>query len=288
MDILFPLAVLAGVIYVIKVALRCTTVFDYEEAIKYVKGQCEGRLGPGQYWHMPFFVTIQKVDRRPRFVSITGQEVLSSDAVTLKVSLAAHYEVADTTVAINNVQDYQEALYLKLQLALRQIIGQSPIDDVLAKRDEISDQLLQATEAQARELGLRLISVSIKDIMFPGRLKEVFAQVVNARHEGLAALEKARGETAALRNLANAAKMIQSNPNLLPLRLVQAIGGSTGNTVVMPPLAPGVAPGATPAPGYSFGVVPGIAAAAVPPADPSAARTTAKKKTTRRRAKKDS
>ena len=73
--------------------------------------------------------------------------------------------------------------------------------------------------------------------MFPGKLKEIFAQVVNARKEGLAALEKARGETAAMRNLANAARMMESNPNLMQLRLLQALGKSSGNTLIlgMPP-----------------------------------------------------
>jgi hypothetical protein len=82
-----------------------------------------------------------------------------------------------------------------------------------------------------------LISVNLKDIMFPGKLKEIFAQVVNAKKEGLAAIEKARGETAALRHLANAAKMIDGNPNLMPLRLVQALGEASGNTLIlgMPP-----------------------------------------------------
>ena len=69
--------------------------------------------------------------------------------------------------------------------------------------------------------------------MFPGKLKEIFAQVVNAKKEGLAALEKARGETAALRNLTNAAKMIEGNPNLMQLRLVQALGEGSGNTLIL-------------------------------------------------------
>ncbi len=97
----------------------------------------------------------------------------------------------------------------------------------------MSRKLAELTEAKARALGLRLISVGLKDIMFPGKLKEVFAQVVSARKEGLAALEKARGETAALRNLANAAKMIESNPGLMQLRMLQTLGGSSGNTLVL-------------------------------------------------------
>jgi hypothetical protein len=69
--------------------------------------------------------------------------------------------------------------------------------------------------------------------MFPGDLKKAFAQVVIARKQGLAALERARGETAALRNLANAARMLEGNPELMQLRLLQEIGESTGNTIVL-------------------------------------------------------
>jgi hypothetical protein len=134
-------------------------------------------------------------------------------------------------------------LYTELQLALRQIIGSADIESLLATRDEISKKLQDITQSKARELGLRLIAVSIKDIMFPGKLKETFAQIVTARKEGQAALEKARGETAALRNLANAAKMLESNPSLMQLRALQTLGGSTGNTLIL-----GLPPQASPIP----------------------------------------
>lgn len=220
-------------IFLYKVRPRRITIFEYENGLKYTKGKFTAVLQSGTYWYIPYFVTIQKIDVRPRFVSITGQEVLSSDGVTLKVSLAANFEIANPNVAINKVQNYQEALYLELQLALREIIGSNDIDTVLNKRGELSQTLMTMAAPKAEKLGLKLISVNLKDIMFPGKLKEMFAQVVNAQKEGLAALEKARGETAALRNLANAAKMIESNPNLMQLRLVQALGGSSGNTLIL-------------------------------------------------------
>jgi regulator of protease activity HflC (stomatin/prohibitin superfamily) len=230
------LAVVAVVVVVIVVArygLRRTTVYEYERGIKYVQGKFQAVMPPGQYWYLAWFTAIRKVDVRPRFASITGQEILSSDGVTLKVSVAAKFEVVNPDLAVNKVQDYQETLYTELQLALRQIIGSVDIDSVMTTREEISKKLAEMTQAKARELGLRLISVGVKDIMFPGRLKDVFAQVVSARKEGLAALEKARGETAALRNLANAAQMVQSNPGLMQLRVLQSLGGSSGNTLVL-------------------------------------------------------
>ena len=98
---------------------------------------------------------------------------------------------------------------------------------------DFSEKLVELTKDKVKELGLKLLSVNIKDIMFPGPLKQIFAQVVKARKEGQAALEKARGESAALRNLSNAAKMIETNPNLMNLRLIQSLGESSGNTLVL-------------------------------------------------------
>lgn len=244
MKTLIALAVLIGLLYVlVKYSLRRTTILDYERGLRYVKGQFNQLLEPGLYWHSPLSTVIHKVDIRPRFISITGQEILSSDGVTLKISLAARYEIADLVVATHQSQNFEQALYLELQLALREIVSAADIDTVLQSRSEFSNKLLAMTDAKAQALGLKLISAQIKDLTFPGKLKEVFAQVVTARKEGLATLEKARGETAALRHLANAAKLLETNPQLLQLRLVQTLGQSSGNSLVFgmppaPPLAP--------------------------------------------------
>jgi regulator of protease activity HflC (stomatin/prohibitin superfamily) len=231
--VIAAVAVVVIVVVVAKYGLRRATVYEYERGIKYTRGKFQAVMPPGQYWYLAWFTSIRKVDVRPRFASITGQEILSSDGVTLKISLAANFEVVNPDLAVNKVQDFQETLYAELQLALRQIIGSVDIDALMTTREEISKKLADMTRTKAEELGLRLISVGVKDIMFPGKLKDIFAQVISARKEGLAALEKARGETAALRNLANAAQMVESNPGLMQLRLLQSLGGSTGNTLVL-------------------------------------------------------
>lgn len=229
------IAVAVGLIIVLylRITLSRVTIFEFEQGMKYRKGKFAGILGAGRHWAYRPSTQIRKIDSRPRFVSIQGQDVLSSDGVTLKVSLAARYEIADPDIAINKVENYAEALYLTLQLALREIIGQAKIDDVLAQRDEFGRRLAELTSSEIEALGLRLLSVNLKDIMFPGDLKKMFAQVVQAQKAGLAALEKARGETAALRNLANAARMIENNPALMQLRLLQQLADSTGNTLVL-------------------------------------------------------
>lgn len=233
MELLIAAGLVILALLVIRTQVRSLTVYEFEKALKYRRGRFLGLVGPGRYWHRPAVTSFQKVDQRAAFVSITGQEVLSSDGVTLKVSVAARYRVAEPAVAINEVQDYSGSLYLELQLALRKIIGGTPIDELLEARQEIGARLLAETAAKAGELGIELLDVEVKDVMFPGALKKIFTQVVQARQEGLAALERARGETAALRNLANAAQLVERNPNIMQLRLLQMLGQTQGNTVVL-------------------------------------------------------
>lgn len=232
MEYLYGFIAIVVIFIIVKLNSRRVTIFEYERGLKYSKGKFSKILEPGQYWYFPYFSSVKKVDIRPNFISIPGQEVLSSDGVTLKVSLAANYEITDPNTAINKVQSYSGSLYMELQLVLRSIIGLQDIDKLLEHKEDVSKALFEQTHEKIEALGLRLISVDVKDIMFPGKLKEIFSQVVSARKEGQAALERARGETAALRNLANAAKMLDDNPNLMQLRVLQTLGETTGNTLV--------------------------------------------------------
>jgi regulator of protease activity HflC (stomatin/prohibitin superfamily) len=213
--------------------LARVTVYEFERGLRYDRGRFTRLLDPGQYLIYRRRTSIRKVDIRPAFVSVPGQEVLTADAVTLRVSIAAEYEIVDPAVAVNGVEDYRGSLYLTLQLALREIVGAAQIDELLEQRSTLGPALFEQAAGRVREFGLELRSADVKDIMFPGDLKRTFAQVVAARKEGLAALERARGETAALRNLANAARMMEGNPALMQLRLLQQIGGASGNTIVL-------------------------------------------------------
>ncbi len=230
------IAVLAAVILVVLLKvlpIKRVTVYEYQKALKYTKGRYTGTLNPGQYWILSTLSSIVPLDVRPEFVTISGQDVLSADGVTLKVSLAAEFQVADPHLAVNKNASFKTNLYLSLQMALREIVGKEKIDALLENRAGISTKLMELTSGKASEWGLKLISADVKDIMFPGEMKKAFAQVVKAQKEGQAALERARGETAALRSLANAARTMDDNPNLLQLRALQALADSSGNTLVL-------------------------------------------------------
>lgn len=236
MESILPiLAILALVGLLALMLFRRPVIFEYQRGLLYDRGKFKRILDPGPHWLFRPYHSLKLVDVRDLNVTIAAQEVLSADNIGIKISLAAGYKVTDPYLAINKVTNFNEALYLVLQLNLRDAIGALAIDDLLAKRQEIGKQLLESSISSAAEMGLELKFVNIKDIMFPGELKNIFAQVVNARKEGLAALEKARGESAALRNLANAASLLDKNPNLMQLRMIQSLEKGSGNTVVILP-----------------------------------------------------
>jgi len=254
-------AAVAGVALAIRQLLTRVTIYEFERGLRYRKGKFSGVLEPGQYWIYRRNTTVTRIDIRPRFVSVPGQEVLSSDSVSVRVSLAAEYAVDDPARAVNDVEDYETALYLTLQVALRKIVGEAEIDQLLEKRNEVGQRLLELASPLIQEFGLKLISVDVKDVMFPGPLKRIFSRVVEARKEGLASLERARGEQAALRNLANAARLVEGNPALMHLRLLQEISAASGNTIVLG--LPGVA---TPLPLRS-GEPPDVSAPQIEPSE---------------------
>ena len=177
----------------------------------------------------------ETVDLRKQTFTVSGQEVLSADNVGLKVSVAVTMQVTDPLRVLHEVQDWRAHVYNTVQLALRAVVVGEPLEALLVKRLDIGKQLLAAVPPEADKVGVAVRSTEVKDVMFPGDLKKAFAEVLKAKQEGQAALERARGEGAALRNLANAARLLENNPALQNLRLLQSItaAGAAGNTLVM-------------------------------------------------------
>ncbi len=215
--------------------VRRVTVHEYEVGLLYRSGRFRRRLAPGGYVVVTPWSEIALLDARRRIVTVPGQEVLTADNVGLKVSVAVTLEVIDPVRAVHSVESYEEALRVAVQLALRAAVAAANVDDLLGRRLEIGARLREEVAKEADAVGLRLHAVEVKDVMFPGELKKIFAEVVRAQKEGQAALERARGETAALRSLANAARLVQESPALMNLRVLQAVAGAAaaGGTVVL-------------------------------------------------------
>jgi regulator of protease activity HflC (stomatin/prohibitin superfamily) len=229
--VLLLIVLIAAVL--VRPLITVATVHDYERGLRYRQGRLVGLLDPGTHVAMRPFTEIHLLDGRPTSITVPGQEILTSDGVALRVSLTARYVVADPVAALTNDQNYVSALYTAFHGGLREALAGRTADEILASRADLGPAIGGAIASELARLGIELLGVDVRDVMVPSELKRAFAGIVAARREGEAALERARGETAALRSLANAGRMIEDNPGLLQLRILQQLGGSTGNTIML-------------------------------------------------------
>jgi regulator of protease activity HflC (stomatin/prohibitin superfamily) len=213
--------------------LRIVTVHDHERGLRWRRGHLVGIVSSGVHVALGAFEELQVIDVRPTTVTVPGQEILTADGVALKVSLTARYVVADPIAAVTNDQSWSTALYAALHAALRDAIAGRTADDILAARGTLGPAISGAVASDLARVGVELLAADVRDVMVPGDLKRAFSGIVAARREGEAALERARGETAALRSLANAGRMLDDNPGLLQLRILQQLGASSGNTLML-------------------------------------------------------
>jgi regulator of protease activity HflC (stomatin/prohibitin superfamily) len=235
---LVPLLLLLIVIVLIVGSLAArlfgaTTIHDYERGLRFVRGRFVGLADAGTIYYLRPTTDIRVLDVRPTSMTIEGQEVMTSDGVALKISLVARYVIGDAAAYVLADSASGRTMYLDIQLGLREVVAGRTIDEVLAARTTIGPEILALVAPQVMTIGIELTAVEVRDVMVPAELKRAFAAVVAARHDGAAALERARGETAALRNLANAGRMVADNPGLLSLRVVQELSARGGNTVVV-------------------------------------------------------
>ena len=201
----------------------------------YHKGKFVGVLGAGRHIRWGRYFSLGAQDLRKGALVVAGQEVLTADNVGLKISLLVNYQVVDPAKAAHESQNWQSDLYNGAQLALRAVVSGVAVEALLNQRLELGAQLLARVQQDSAKIGINLLAVEVKDVMFPAELKRAFAEVLKAKQEGQAALERARGESASLRNLANAARVLEGNPALMNLRLMQSLSAaqSAGNTLVL-------------------------------------------------------
>jgi regulator of protease activity HflC (stomatin/prohibitin superfamily) len=214
------------------------TIYEYERGLFYKEGKLEELLEPGRYqWWRWERVDVTPVSTRQMSEVVSGQAILTSDRIEVRVSLVAQYSIADPVLAINSVASYSDQLYQDLQLVLRDLVASRELDALLDDRNEIADALLAGVKEDALAYGIDLKRVGVRDIVLPGVVRNVFLKEVEADREGRAELVKARHEVAAARARANTAKIMSENPNIQRMQEIEAlvkIAGRNGSMVLLP------------------------------------------------------
>jgi regulator of protease activity HflC (stomatin/prohibitin superfamily) len=164
------------------------------------------------------------VDLRERVVTLAPQEVLTSDAVSLRVTVALRIVVTDAVAYVEKASDPVAAVYLAAQIALRDMVSGISAEDVMRRSARIdAAAIATAARAAGAATGVDVLEAFVKDVIIPQEIRAAAMQLVTAKTRGAAQLEAARAETAALRALANAGKLLDAHPALAQLRLVQQI-----------------------------------------------------------------
>ncbi|WP_193211508.1 slipin family protein [Luteolibacter marinus] len=233
-SILAFLASLAWARWVTTVIVR-----QHQAALLSRHGKLCRSLGPGRHRIFGSGYEVEHFDLRRTEIQVVGQEFLTADKAGLKVSAVLEYHIADPALYVGAAANPVATLYGAVQVALRDVIGGLALDAVLDRSNDLSAELIARVAPFAGGLGLAVNGLAVKDLMIGGDLRRVFTEALTVRQQSLIALEKARAEAAAIRTLANAARVFETHPALLQLKFLQTLEKADGG--ISQPLALGTA-----------------------------------------------
>lgn len=208
------------------------TVFEYQKGLLFHKGRLTRIVDAGAYALSRKHDYLYKMDMRPILYSVPGQEILTKDKISIKLTAGGTYAINDPKAAFTSSVSYAATFYADAQGAMRDIISQYDLETLLGDRTAINAALHEALAPKAIAIGLELKDFIIRDIMLPAGLKKAFGGLLEAQKEAQVALEKARGEQAVLRSLANTSRLYSEHPSLLSARLMQALDTGAHTLVI--------------------------------------------------------
>ncbi len=232
--------IIVGILVVILILLLLSAirvVQQYERGVIFVLGRLIGAKGPGIFLVPPFVTRMTKVDLRIVTLPVPPQEVISRDNVTIKVSAVVYFYVVDPTSAVVNVMNFIQATSQIGQTTLRNVLGQSELDELLSQRTKINRELQVIIDEHTERWGVKVTAVEIKDIELPSTMQRAMAKQAEAEREKRAKIIHAEGELQASSQLAQAANIIASQPSTLQLRYLQTlteIAVEKNSTIIFP------------------------------------------------------
>jgi len=235
MSLLIYLVIAIAVIILLSAAIRI--VQEYERGAVFRLGRFVGLRGPGLVFLIPFIERMMKVDLRVITMDVPAQECITMDNVTVKVDAVIYFRVVDASNAVLKVLDYIKATSLLATTTLRNVVGQSELDELLAHRDKLNDKMQVVVDEGTNPWGIKVSMVEVKDVEMPDTMKRAMAAQAEAERERRAKVVHAEGEYQAAEKLAQAAKIISTQPAALQLRYLQTLAGiatERTNTILFP------------------------------------------------------
>ena len=216
-------------------SMRVFSVHD--RAVIFRLGRVVGSRGPGLFFVVPVLDGLVKVSTQTAALTIPHQEVVTRDSVTVNIDAVAYINVIDPVRAVMAVDDYRYAIHQAAQTALRSIIGRFELDDLLAQRDEVNQQLQQSVSLVAEAMGISVKLIEMRDLQLPEGIRRAMARQAEAERELRAKVIYAQGESEAAESLGRTAAVLERHPAAMQLKVLSTmaeLSGKQGNTLIFP------------------------------------------------------
>ena len=226
-----------AVIVIILLGAAIRIVQEYERGTVFRLGRFVGLRGPGLVLLIPFIERMMKVDLRVITMDVPAQECITVDNVTVKVDAVIYFRVVNASDAVLKVLDYIKATSLLASTTLRNVVGQSELDELLAHRDKLNEKIQVVVDEGTNPWGIKVSMVEVKDVELPSGMQRAMAAQAEAERERRAKVVHAEGEYQAAEKLAEAARVISTQPVALQLRYLQtlsSIATERTNTILFP------------------------------------------------------
>lgn len=208
---------------------------QYERGVMFTMGRFSGIKNPGWRIVWPIFQQMKKVDVRVKAVDVPDQKAITRDNVSVNVNAVIYYKVSDPDKAIIEVEDFYYAISQYAQTTMRNIVGETTLDELLANREKLADRIREIVDKETDAWGLKVNNVELKDVSLPPDMERTIAKQAEAEREKRAVIITSEGELAAANNMAKAAEILAGSPGALHLRTLQSINdlsSDDSNTVV--------------------------------------------------------
>ncbi|MCA9975879.1 MAG: slipin family protein [Chloroflexota bacterium] len=234
---LLPLLCFVGVGVIGLIAASVRVVQEYERGVIFRLGRIVGAKGPGLFFIIPVVDRMIRVDLRTVTLDVPAQEAITGDNVTVKVNAVVYFHVVNPVDAVIRIEDYRRATWQIAQTSLRNVIGQSMLDQLLQERENINETLQHIIDEATEPWGVKVSIVEIKDVELNSQMVRAMARQAEAERERRAKVIHAEGEMQASTQLAEAARVIASEPGAMTLRYLQTlveIGVENNTTTIFP------------------------------------------------------
>lgn len=233
----FLVFIIIGVGILILIAASVRIVVEYERGVIFRLGRVQGAKGPGLFFIIPIIDKMVKVDLRTVTLDVPSQEAITSDNVTVSVNAVAYFRVVDPVAAIIQIEDYTRATWQIAQTTLRNVIGQSEMDQLLQEREQVNARLQAIIDESTEPWGVKVGIVELKDVELSPNMIRAMAKQAEAERERRAKVIHAEGEMEASAQLARAAKTMAAESGAMTLRYLQTllqIGVEHNTTIIFP------------------------------------------------------